>query len=123
MARKKVLLVDDSTTVLLMEKMLLGRAAYDIITAADGGEAVAKAQKELPDIILLDLVMPNVDGFEALKRLKADDATRGIPVIMVTTKSEIDKVQTAFQLGCSDFTTKPIDGPDLLAKIKKLVGP
>jgi CheY-like chemotaxis protein len=123
MARKKVLLVDDSTTVLLMEKMLLGKAAYDIITAADGAEAVTKAQKELPDIILLDLVMPNVDGFEALKRLKADDATRGIPVIMVTTKSEIDKVQTAFQLGCSDFTTKPIDGPDLLAKIKKLVGP
>jgi CheY-like chemotaxis protein len=123
MTRKKVLLVDDSSTVLLMEKMLLGRAAYDVITAADGAEAVDKARREAPDIILLDLVMPNVDGFEALKRLKSDETTRGIPVIMVTTKSETDKVQTAFALGCADFTTKPIDGPDLLAKIKKLVGP
>jgi CheY-like chemotaxis protein len=122
MARKKILLVDDSSTVVLMERMLLGKAAYDIVVAVDGVDAVEKAKAEQPDLILMDLVMPRLDGFGAVQAIRKDPATREIPIIVVTTKSEAERVQKASDLGCQGFTTKPINGPELLAKVRALIG-
>jgi CheY-like chemotaxis protein len=121
-SRKKILLVDDSETVLMMERMILGKATYDLVVAGDGLEAVEKARTEKPDLILMDLVMPHLDGFGATKAIRDDPSTRDIPIVMVTTKSEAARVEEAMTLGCRDYTTKPIHGPDLLAKIRALIG-
>jgi CheY-like chemotaxis protein len=118
MRRKKILLVDDSQTALLMEQMILKKGPYDLVTAGDGAEGVAKAVSERPDLILMDVVMPRMGGFEALRDLRQREATREIPVIMVTTRGEGENVETGFASGCSDYLTKPIDSVALLAKVR-----
>ncbi len=118
MGAKKLLLVDDSNTVLLMEKMLLANEGYQLVTASNGREAVLKAQSEKPDLILLDVVMPDLNGFEACKQIRSREETRHIPVIMVTTRSEATNVQIGFESGCNDYVTKPINGVELITKIK-----
>ena len=87
MTTKKILLVDDSQTVLLMHKMILGKW-WQVVTARDGQEGVEKALSEKPDLILMDVVMPRVNGFEAVAKLRQQDATRDTPIIMVTTRGE-----------------------------------
>jgi CheY-like chemotaxis protein len=112
---KKILLVDDSRTTLLMERMMLEkRTSYQCITATNGLEAVEKAQTESPDLVLMDVVMPQMNGFEACKRLRENEKTREIPVILVTTRGEENYMEAGFQSGCNDYVTKPINGPDLL---------
>jgi CheY-like chemotaxis protein len=112
---KKILLVDDSRTTLLMERMMLEkRTSYQCITATNGLEAVEKAQAEHPDLVLMDVVMPQMNGFEACKRLRENEKTREIPVILVTTRGEESYMEAGFQSGCNDYVTKPINGPDLL---------
>jgi DNA-binding response OmpR family regulator len=118
MKRKKILLVDDSGTILMMEKMILAREPYDILTAKDGHEALEKVAAERPDLILLDVVMPDLTGFEVLRKLRAQDTTRSTPVIMVTTRGEGDNVETGYASGCNDYVTKPIDSTELLTKIR-----
>lgn len=118
MDRKKILLVDDSNTVLLMEKMILSKSPYDLVTASDGQEGFDKAMSEKPDLILLDVVMPKMDGFEVCRRLRSRDETRKVPVIMVTTRGELKSVETGYQSGCTDYITKPINGLELLSKVK-----
>jgi DNA-binding response OmpR family regulator len=115
---KKILLVDDSSTVLLMEKMLLANEGYDLVTASNGRDAIQKTEAERPDLILLDVVMPDINGFEACKQIRARDVNRQIPIIMVTTRSEAANVQIGFESGCNDYVTKPINGVELLTKIK-----
>lgn len=122
MDRKKILLVDDSSTVLLMEKMILSKSEYDVVTARDGIEGVEKARNERPDLILMDVVMPRMDGFEAVRKLREDAATRSIPVIMVTTRGELQSVETGYASGCSDYVTKPINGLELLTKVRSCLG-
>lgn len=120
--RKKILCVDDSNVVLLMERLILEKADYDLITAATGGEAVATAKRERPDLILLDVVMPVMDGFEACRHLRAADETREIPIIMVTTRSEAVNVEQGYVTGCTDYVTKPIDTIELLTKVRNYLG-
>jgi CheY-like chemotaxis protein len=119
---KKILLVDDSNTVLMMERMILGRCGYELITASDGEEALARAQADGPDLILMDVVMPRMGGLEAVQRLHADESTAAIPVIMVTTRSEMQNVETACENGCSEYVTKPINGLELVTKIRSCLG-
>lgn len=112
---KKILLVDDSRTTLLMERMMLEkRTKYQCITAMNGQEAIEKAQAENPDLVLMDVVMPQMNGFEACKKLREIETTREIPVILVTTRGEESYMEAGFQSGCNDYVTKPINGPDLL---------
>ena len=118
MRRKKILLVDDSATTLMMEQMVLRGEAYTIVTAKNGREAVAVAAAERPDLILLDVVMPEMNGFEACRRIRQQEATRRVPIIMVTTKGEEQNVETGFESGCSDYITKPINGAELLTKVR-----
>ena len=119
---KKILLVDDSSTVLMMEKMILSQGRYLLTTAKNGVEAVARAQSERPDLILLDVVMPELDGFGALEAIRRDEATRQIPVIMVTTRSEATSLETGYARGCNDYVTKPVNSSELLAKVRNLLG-
>ncbi len=122
MERKKILLVDDSSTVLLMEKMILSKSSYDLVTASDGQDGYDKALSEKPDLILLDVVMPRMDGFEVCRRLRERQEMRGVPVIMVTTRGELVSVETGYQSGCTDYITKPINGLELLSKVKSYLG-
>jgi CheY-like chemotaxis protein len=122
MARKRILLVDDSKTVLLVERMILARGEYDVLTAGDGEEGIAKARAERPDLILMDVVMPRMDGFEACRRLRADADTRRIPIILVTTRGEAPNVEQGYASGASEYVTKPIDGLELLTKVKSCLG-
>jgi DNA-binding response OmpR family regulator len=122
MPRKKILLVDDSATILMMEKMILAKEPYDLVVAKDGQEAVAKALAERPDAILLDVIMPRMGGFEACKAIRAQEATKAIPIIMVTTRGEAENVESGFENGCNDYVTKPIDSVELLTKLRSLIG-
>ena len=121
-AKKKILLVDDSSTALMIERMMLDKASYDIVTARDGLEGVAKAEQERPDLILMDVVMPNMTGLEACKTLRTKDSTKDIPIILVTTRGERETIEQGFACGCSDYVTKPINGVELLAKLRDQLG-
>src|SRR5688572_2251974 len=118
MSRKKILLVDDSATTLMMEQMVLRGQGYEIVTAKNGREAVVTAAGEKPDLILLDVVMPEMNGFEACRRIREQEETQYVPIIMVTTKGEEQNVETGFESGCSDYITKPINGAELLTKVR-----
>ncbi len=121
-SRKKILMVDDSPTTLMMEKVILRSGSYELVTAADGLEAVEKAVAEHPDLILMDVVMPRMTGFEACRTLRERADTRAIPIILVTTRGEGTNVETGFASGCTDYVTKPIDAVELLAKVKDQLG-
>jgi CheY-like chemotaxis protein len=123
MPRKKILLVDDSSTVIMMEKMMLAGCGYDIVIARDGEEGVAKATAERPDLILLDVVMPKMDGIEACRRIRAQALTRDIPIIMVTTRSEAANIEASYKNGCNDFVNKPLNNAELLAKVRSFLEP
>jgi len=120
--KKKILLVDDSKTVLMMEQMILNKAAYELVIANDGRQAIAKANAERPDLILMDVMMPEMGGFEACAALRSVEATRGIPIIMVTTRGEAESIEKGYASGCSDYITKPINGMELLSKLKNYLG-
>ena len=122
MDRKKILLVDDSSTVLLLERMILSKSEYDVLTARDGVEGIEKAMAERPDLILMDVVMPRMDGFEACRKLREEEDTASIPVIMVTTRGELASVESGYAAGCNDYVTKPINGLELLAKVRSCLG-
>lgn len=119
--KKKILIVDDSDIILMVEKMILKRGKFEIIVAKDGIEAVEKADTLLPDLILLDIIMPNMNGFEVCSRLKTQEKTKNIPIIMVTTRGEEKNIEKAFDCGCSDYITKPIDATQLLSKVEQLL--
>ena len=122
MSRKKVLLVDDSSMTLMMEQMVLRGQPYSIVTARNGREAVERAAHEKPDVILMDVVMPEMNGFEACRRIRQEPTLKNVPIIMVTTRGEEQSMETGFQSGCSDYITKPINGTELLTKVRAYLG-
>jgi CheY-like chemotaxis protein len=122
MQMKKILVVDDSKTTLLVEAMILKKGPYELVTASDGVEAVEKAAAEHPDLILMDVVMPRMDGFAACQALRQREDTQAIPIILVTTRGEAANVETGFVSGCSDYVTKPINAVELLAKVRDHLG-
>ncbi|HVG57120.1 MAG TPA: response regulator [Hyalangium sp.] len=119
---KKILLVDDSPTVLLMEQLLLQNGPYELLSATSGAEAVERALKERPELILMDVVMPGMDGFEVCRVLRAKEETRTTPIILVTTRGGPEHVEMGYESGCSDYVTKPFDGNELRAKIESFLG-
>lgn len=120
--RKKILLVDDSETMLMMEKMILGKKPYNLVFARNGLEAVQQAQKEKPDLILMDVVMPKMDGITACHEIRALQEVNGTPIILLTTRGEEECVESGFQNGCSDYLTKPINSVELLSTVKHYLG-
>ncbi len=119
---RKILLVDDSATVLMMERMILASERFQIVTAANGEEAQERARSEQPDLILMDIVMPRVNGIQACQAIKNDPATKHIPIILVTTRGEAASLEAGYSSGCNDYVTKPVNSAELLSKIRNILG-
>jgi CheY-like chemotaxis protein len=117
----KVLLVEDNEMNRDMLSRRLERKGYQVVMAMDGQDGVAKARSEAPDIILMDMSLPVLDGWEATRRLKADAATRSIPVIALTAHAMSSDRDKALEAGCDDYDTKPVELPRLLAKMQELL--
>ena len=117
---RKILVVDDSPTDRQFMLETLAKKGYQVVTAENGEDAIAKAKSELPDLILMDVVMPGLNGYQATRQITRDDATKHIPVIMCTSKgADTDKIWGLRQ-GANDYLVKPIDAGQLLAKIAQL---
>lgn len=121
MARKQILVVDDAEFNRDLVVQLLGDE-YDVVEAVDGQDGLIKAEEQRPDLILMDLGMPVMDGWEATKRLKANRALRHIPVIAVTSHTMVGDEIQAQQAGCDDYIPKPVDEELLIQKVKKFIG-
>jgi CheY-like chemotaxis protein len=117
----KILLVEDNEMNRDMLSRRLARNGYDIVIAVDGQEGVDKAASEKPSLILMDMSLPVLDGWEATRKIKADAATRDIPVIALTAHAMAQDKEKAMAAGCDDFDTKPVDIQRLLGKIQALL--
>jgi two-component system cell cycle response regulator DivK len=117
----KILLVEDNEMNRDMLSRRLLRNNFEVVMAVNGQEGVDMAKSEKPDIILMDMSLPVMDGWEATRTIKADEATRSIPVIALTAHAMESDRQQALQAGCDDFDTKPIELPRLLGKINALL--
>jgi CheY-like chemotaxis protein len=118
----KILLVEDNEMNRDMLSRRLLRNGFDVVMAVDGGQGVAMAASERPDLILMDLSLPVIDGWEATRRVKAEAATSAIPVIALTAHALVEDREKAKAAGCDDFDTKPVELPRLLEKINRLLG-
>jgi two-component system, cell cycle response regulator len=114
----RILVVDDNALNVKLLVEWLEHEAYVVGTAADGFEALSKIEAEGPDTVLLDVMMPGLDGFETCRRIKADPAIAHIPVVMVTALEDVDDLVKGFEAGADDFLTKPFNGRELLARIR-----
>lgn len=117
----RILLVEDNEMNRDMLSRRLQRKGYEVLLAVDGGQGVSMAGSEKPDLILMDMSLPVLDGWEATKQLKGADATRGIPVIALTAHAMQGDQEKALEAGCDDYDTKPVDLPRLLGKIETLL--
>jgi len=117
----KVLIVDDNVQNVELLQAYLEDLAVQTLVANDGMEAMASVQAEKPDLILLDIMMPRMSGFEVCKKLKKDPATRDIPVIMITALNEISDIERSVECGTDDFLTKPVNKLELLTRVKSLL--
>jgi CheY-like chemotaxis protein len=119
---KRILLVDDSSTSRMTARMLLAGESYVLTSACDGKEGVEKAIAELPNLILMDIEMPRMNGIEACRVLKQHEKTKDIPIVLLTMRGEEPFVRQAYASGCSDFLTKPVNEQKLAMVIKKYLG-
>jgi CheY-like chemotaxis protein len=118
----KVLLVEDNEMNRDMLSRRLIRRGFEVVFALNGKEGVELARSEKPDIILMDMSLPIMDGWEATRRVKADDVTRGVPVIGLTAHAMAGDREKAIEAGCDDYDTKPVEIERLIGKIEKLLG-
>ncbi len=121
MANESILIVDDEEDVLELVRYNLDKNGYKIITATSGEEAIDKARGKTPDLIILDLMLPGIDGLEVCKKLKSDVKTERIPIIMLTAKGEESDIVTGLELGADDYVTKPFSPKVLTARIRRIL--
>jgi CheY-like chemotaxis protein len=120
--RQKVLIVDDNAQNLeLLEVYMEGLPEVDVVTATNGLEALARVAESQPDLILLDIMMPKMSGFEVCKRLKSDPKTRDITIIMVTALNEMSDQERAAECGTDDYISKPIDNNALIQQVRNVL--
>jgi DNA-binding response OmpR family regulator len=119
---KKILIVDDDQDTVRMVKLMLDKQGYSVVTATDGEKAISLTQIEQPDLILLDIMMPDVDGYEVTKKLRNEPSTSHIPIIMFTAKTQLEDKLLAFDVGADDFISKPSQPKELFAHIKAVLG-
>jgi CheY-like chemotaxis protein len=118
----KILVVEDNEMNRDMLSRRLQRRGYEVILAVDGQQGLALAQTEAPDLILMDMSLPILDGWEATRQLKAEPRTRSIPIIALTAHAMSGDRETALEAGCDDYDIKPIEMPRLLVKVETLLG-
>ena len=121
MARQRILVVDDEEDIRELVSYALRRESYEVLTAPDGETALARAKERRPDLIILDLMLPGIDGIEVCRRLREDQATKGIPVIMLTAKVEESDVVIGLGVGADDYVTKPFSPRILLARVRTVL--
>lgn len=119
---KKIMIVDDEAHIIEMIHMRLEAMGYDVIEAHDGVVALEKAKTEKPDLILMDVMMPKMNGHETCLALKKDESTKMIPVIMLTAKAQEGDAAWGLETGANDYVTKPFDPKELMQKIQKQIG-
>jgi len=117
----KILLVEDNEMNRDMLSRRLARRGYEVVIAVDGSEGVAAAAREAPDLILMDMSLPVVDGWEATRQIRADPATAAIPVVALTAHAMAGDRDRAIEAGCNDYDTKPVELERLLEKISRLL--
>ena len=115
----RILIAEDEPNIFRMLEFRLKRLGHEILPAEDGGKALEIAASENPDLVMLDVMMPVLDGFQVLRRLKSDDQTKGIPVIMLTAKGQEKDIVTGIESGAFDYVTKPFSFPELIARIDR----
>ncbi len=117
--KKKILVVEDERAIAEYLEALLGLSGYTIQISMDGKAAVEQAREWFPDLVLLDIMLPKLNGFDVCKILKQDAALKNVPIIMLTSLSQMGDVERAFDSGANDYLSKPIDAERLVQKIKK----
>jgi two-component system, OmpR family, alkaline phosphatase synthesis response regulator PhoP len=121
MRKGKILVVDDEVNITQILEFSIGAEGYEVITAANGEEAIDKARREQPDLIILDIMMPRIDGYEACRILKANPLTKAIPVVLLTAKGrDIDK-RLGYEVGATDYIIKPFSPAKLIDRIHELL--
>ena len=122
MAKGKILVVDDEIYIVHILDFSLGMEGYEVITALDGEQALEKARAEKPDLIVLDIMMPKLDGYETCKILKAEPETKDIPVILLSAKGRNVDQKIGFEVGADDYITKPFSPRKLVERINAILG-
>lgn len=121
MSKRKILVVDDEVELIKAMQLILGQAGYEVIVANDGQEGLEKAKSQEPDLIVLDLMLPKMDGHKVCGLLKSDTKHNKIPIIIFSAKAQQEDVQISKEIGADAYITKPFDPPVLLAKIEELL--
>jgi DNA-binding response OmpR family regulator len=116
-----ILAADDDEDILQLVSFRLGRSGYRVLQAHDGEEAVALALEHEPDLAVLDVMMPKMDGFEVVRRLRAEEATKSIPIIMLTARAQDTDVQGGFEAGANDYLRKPFSPKELRTRVQALL--
>ena len=122
MAKGKILVVDDEIYIVHILDFSLGMEGYEVLTALDGEQALEKARAEKPDLIVLDIMMPKLDGYETCKRLKADPEVKDVPVILLSAKGRNVDQKVGFEVGADDYITKPFSPRKLVERINAILG-
>ena len=118
----RILIVDDSPTETYKLREILEKHGHEVIEAANGADGVATARSELPELVLMDVVMPGLNGFQATRQLKKDSSTSAIPIIIVSTKSQATDRVWGMRQGANDYITKPVDESALVESINNVLG-
>lgn len=117
-----VLAADDDTLIRELIQFRLERSGYAVVTASDGDEALRLARERLPDLVVLDVMMPGMNGYEVTRALRADEATKRIPVILLTARVQEADVAQGFEAGADDYLTKPFSPQELRARVQAILG-
>ena len=117
--KKKILVVEDEPNIIKLVTFILESNGYEVIPACIGSEGIEKAKAEKPDLIVLDVMMPEMDGFEVAKILNADPATKDIPILMLSSKAQFEDKMKGIDSGATDYITKPFEKEELLQKVKE----
>ena len=120
--RSVVLVADDDRDILDLLAFRLGRAGYEVVSASDGEEALRLAVDRKPDLAVLDVMMPKLDGYEVIRRMRADESTKRIPVILLTARVQEHDVARGFEVGADDYMKKPFSPAELRARVQAIIG-
>lgn len=119
-SEKMILVVDDEPHIVRLVEVNLQRAGYRVITASSGAEALEKISSEKPDLVTLDILMPEMDGYEVLRRIHSDPSTKDLPVVILSQLAKHEDVFKGWQLGCNSYVTKPFNPRELLGFIERI---